>query len=316
MFVNPVRSLKMSTRAEELYEKFMLKRNFNAIEWTQAKVEAIQSYCSANSITHVIIGVSGGIDSAVAHALLQRAAQHGKSKGRTFKVLPFTIPIHNSGGTTGQHDATTRAKLLNIDNSVSSDVKVIDFNGYNTAVLAMMQSSITDALSTSANLEHRKPHLFGKGQLDYYLRPMYLYGIAGQLNGCKGTRAIVCGTINKSEALLGYFGKKTDTCDIQIISDIYKSEVYDVADHLGIHEDIINATPEGGLYSGKSDAEEIGAPYKYIEFIVDRWEEGKGFNTIGVEWENTIMQSIQWARGANSHKWDDDKSLILDSIII
>ena len=59
--------------------------------------------------------------------------------------------------------------------------------------------------------------------------------------------------------------KHTDICDIQIISDLHKSEVYQVAKYYNVLPDIINRTPKGDVHDGKTDEEMIGTSYDMVE---------------------------------------------------
>ena len=77
---------------------------------------------------------------------------------------------------------------------------------------------------------------------------------------------IVCGTSNRSEYMLGYCTKFGDNAaDLQPLLHLYKTEVYDYAQELGIPESIIKKAPSAGLWEGQSDEEEIGLSYAEID---------------------------------------------------
>jgi hypothetical protein len=82
-----------------------------------------------------------------------------------------------------------------------------------------------------------------------------------------GDPAIVCGTTNRDEgAYLGFFGKASDgMVDLQILSDLHKSEVYALGALLGVPPVVMNAEPTGDVYDGKTHLEMIGAPYDFVE---------------------------------------------------
>ena len=86
-----------------------------------------------------------------------------------------------------------------------------------------------------------------------------------------GFGAIICGTTNKDEgAYLGYVGKASDgMVDVQIISDIHKSEVYQVAEELEIPESIIKAVPTGDMYDNRTDETVFGASYDFVELYLN-----------------------------------------------
>ena len=84
---------------------------------------------------------------------------------------------------------------------------------------------------------------------------------------------IVCGTSNRSEYMLGYCTKFGDNAaDLQPLLHLYKTEVYDYAQELGIPESIIKKAPSAGLWEGQSDEEEIGLSYAEIDYSLQALE--------------------------------------------
>jgi NAD+ synthase len=84
---------------------------------------------------------------------------------------------------------------------------------------------------------------------------------------------IVCGTSNRSEYMLGYCTKFGDNAaDLQPLLHLYKTEVYTIAQELGIPESIIKKTPSAGLWEGQSDEEEIGLSYAEIDHSLQSLE--------------------------------------------
>lgn len=214
---------------------------FNPEEYIERKVSAINKWMSDNRLDAVVLGVSGGIDSAVCYKLIELAMKRPGSPIKKFSAL--SIPITNSKGTTGQSEAVSLAKLLD------SHIEVL---GIGAAALQM-----AEALAVSEDP-------FARGQLDYWLRPAMLYGEVARMRAF-GYSAVVCGTINASEKFLGFYGKHTDVCDFCPITDLVKSRVFKVAEVLGVPQEIIGAKPSGGVYSGETDEELIGATYADIE---------------------------------------------------
>jgi NAD+ synthase len=84
---------------------------------------------------------------------------------------------------------------------------------------------------------------------------------------------IVCGTSNRSEYMLGYCTKFGDNAaDLQPLLHLYKTEVYNYAQELGIPESIITKAPSAGLWEGQSDEEEIGLSYAEIDHSLQSLE--------------------------------------------
>jgi len=78
--------------------------------------------------------------------------------------------------------------------------------------------------------------------------------------------ALVIGTSNKTEMSLGYFTKYGDgACDIEVIGELYKTEVWQLSKYLKLPDSIINKTPSAELYHGHTDEGEIGEEYKNID---------------------------------------------------
>jgi NAD+ synthetase len=97
-------------------------------------------------------------------------------------------------------------------------------------------------------------------------RMSILYGISGELGFKTGRRARVMGTGHMSEDLIGYDTKGGDAlCDIFILADLVKSEVYQLAEHYRVPRSIIEAVPSAGLYPGQTDEEELGHSYAALE---------------------------------------------------
>ena len=107
---------------------------------------------------------------------------------------------------------------------------------------------------------------WSKGQLIPYLRTTILYYFT-TLYTQQNNKAVLIGTTNADEGqYIGYFGKASDgLVDVQLISDIHKSEVYAVSKELKICDAILNVTPTGDMYDGRVDEDVFGFPYSFIE---------------------------------------------------
>ena len=108
---------------------------------------------------------------------------------------------------------------------------------------------------------------FSRGQLRSYLRTPANY-YASQLLREQGFPAVVVGTGNKDEdGYLAYFCKYGDgAVDVQLISDLHKSQVFQVGKILGVPESILSAAPSADLWPDHTDEDEMGFSYDFIEF--------------------------------------------------
>jgi len=219
----------------------------------------IRETCGARGI---VIGVSGGIDSALA-AALAAGAVGGE------KVLGLTLP----SAVTPQEDIEDAAALcraFGITHRVTDIGPVIDAYRH--------MEGFEDA-----------PYLVGN--LMARTRMAVLYYHANQRG------ALVCGTSNKSEYLLGYCTKHGDNAaDLQPILHLYKTDVYALSRTLGIPKTILSKEPSAGLWPGQRDEDEIGLPYREIDRALIALErKGWEASTPAEEWVLALVRQ-------NAHK--------------
>jgi len=95
---------------------------------------------------------------------------------------------------------------------------------------------------------------------------------------------IVLGTGNKTELLVGYFTKYGDGgVDILPIGNLYKTQVYQLAEYLAIPDYIINKAPSAGLWVGQTDEEELGISYNKLDRILVALDKGRGVEQISLD---------------------------------
>ena len=188
----------------------------------------IKDYADKANIKSLVVGISGGIDSAVVSALCARTG---------LNVFAVTMPIRQRPEL---HDLSMRQGLWlaqNFDN---------------------VRHEIIDLTTTFDEFERRLstyPNLLGLANSRSRLRMVTLYQIAQSVSG------LVVGTGNKVEDFgVGFYTKYGDGgVDISPIADCYKTEVWQIGRELGILEDIINAAPTDGLWDdGRTDQDQLG----------------------------------------------------------
>lgn len=215
-------------------------------------VNWLKDYANNAGVKGFVVGVSGGIDSAVTSTL---CAETG------LKVLCIEMPIHQAASHVSraqEHIAQLKERYPNVSDTRVDLTPV--FEEFKTEVsLEGKQATVDMAL---ANTRAR-------------LRMTTLYYHAGLLG------LLVAGTGNKVEDFgVGFYTKYGDGgVDLSPIADLLKSEVYAVGEHLNVPESIMKAAPSDGLFGdARSDEDQIGASYPELEWAMQMQDEGKTEN--------------------------------------
>ncbi|MDO1499658.1 NAD(+) synthase [Winogradskyella maritima] len=216
---------------------------------TEYIVNWLKDYATNARVNGFVVGISGGIDSAVTSTL---CAETG------LKVLCIEMPIHQPAShvSRGQeHIKQLKERYPNVDDELVDLTPV--FEEFKTEVsLDGKQATVDMAL---ANTRAR-------------LRMTTLYYHAGLLG------LLVAGTGNKVEDFgVGFYTKYGDGgVDLSPIADLMKSEVYAIGEYLKVPKSIMKAAPSDGLFGdARSDEDQIGASYDELEWAMNMQDEGK-----------------------------------------
>ncbi len=215
-------------------------KRFNAKKETENIIKFIKEYFEKNNLKGVVLGISGGKDSAVVAALFARALG-------SENVLGVTLPCHSEK--TDASDAKLVAdkygfELLNIDLTNVYDSFVSEIN-------KLGNFSEENLLNSNINIKPR-------------LRMASVYYLAALYSSLKGGTYVVAGTSNKCELYVGYFTKGGDsTYDIGTLNDYTVDEVIKIGEYLEVPEKVLYKTPSDGL-SNKTDEDKLGVKYKDI----------------------------------------------------
>jgi NAD+ synthetase len=240
----------MHPELQSALNAYRSSRCFDPERYLQAKSSLINAYFTQSGISGCVVGVSGGVDSAVTLGIIAHAARQSGSPIR--RILALLLPMHGEGAT---HQDTASSRGAEVAAAFGVPSVTVD-----------LSSTLTAAREASVASTGIKGTAWASGQLVSYLRTPMLYYQTALLTE-QGFRSIACGTTNRDEgSYIGFFGKASDgMVDIQPVSDIHKSEVYQLADGLGVPSSVITAVPTGDTYDGACDEDMIGAPYDALE---------------------------------------------------
>ncbi len=231
----------------------------------QQKVDTIisnlKAFLDQNGFKKAVVGLSGGVDSA----LTAKLGVEVLGKENVFGILMPHEGVSNPQNVT---DAENWAKAMGID------YKIIPINDFESPFEEL----------------HWGHEGIAEMNIKARIRANILYHYANTHD------AIVLGTGNKTEEVIGYFTKYGDgAVDVLPIGSLLKTEVWEAGKLLGLPEEIINKTPTAELQSGQTDEAEIGMTYAEMDEILMKFEAGRAPET---DKEKALQERIE----KNAHK--------------
>jgi NAD+ synthase len=230
-------SLKKRYSSDDIF--IFMNSSKNVLE---ALVHGLQVFMHNTNAEKAIIGLSGGVDSAVTFSIAVRAigAQ---------KVIPVLLPFSPFSSEQNINDAKMLTEMQGAPHRL---LFLDDF-------IHAFQKNLP---------ETQNKHVLGN--VLARLRMTILYSIANAENG------IVLGTCNKTETLLGYETKFGDGgSDVSVIGGLWKTEVWEIAKALSLPEIFITKTPSAELWENQTDEGELGFSYQEADSILQQWERGE-----------------------------------------
>ncbi|MEM7483710.1 MAG: NAD(+) synthase [Bacteroidota bacterium] len=238
-------------------------------------VDWLRDYATNANCKGFVIGVSGGIDSAVTSTLCAKTG---------LELLCVEMPIHQ-----GENQVTRADSHIDWLTENFPNVKRQPVN------LTPVFDGLVAALPKVANEEDRFMSL---ANTRARLRMTTLYYFAA-LRGY-----LVAGTGNKVEDFgIGFYTKYGDGgVDLSPIADLTKTEVYAVGSVLGINKDIMEAAPTDGLWGdSRTDEDQIGASYPELEWAMEMDEQGKNIKDFS-DRKREVFNIYKKFNTANKHK--------------
>jgi NAD+ synthase len=227
----------------------------------------ITNYVNNHNIKTLVIGVSGGIDSAVVSTLCAKTG---------IPTIAVGMPLNSK-------PENTRLSNLQLDFLSKLNVKTFEYDL--TKTFNSFEGLMSEFFNSDLSIANSKSRM----------RMMTLYHIATTVKG------IVVGTGNKVEDFgVGFYTKYGDGgVDISPIADIYKTEVRELGRYLGVPQEIINATPTDGLWDDdRNDEEQIGATYEELEWVMEYGIDKQSYT----DKEIRVLQIYQNFNEKNKHK--------------
>jgi NAD+ synthase len=199
---------------------------------TRAITDSIRGYLADAGLHRIVLGLSGGVDSAVVAALCVGAAG-------AQAVTPYLLPYRTSSP-----DSAADAKRV-------------------AAHLGLVPETVDLSAMADPFFALRDPDPVRRGNVLARLRMIVLFDAA------KERGALVAGTGNKTETYMGYCTWYGDSaCSFLPIADLYKSQVWQLAEHLNLPSNVILKAPTADLWPGQTDEGELGLAYTQMDLIL------------------------------------------------
>ncbi len=203
----------------------------------------LQKNLQANGKTQAVLGISGGVDSAVVACI---AAQAIGAKN----IIALRLPHSDFSSEANLKDARKVCEMLELD---AQEIDIAPF------CAPLFQLDFVNKPMTRGNIMAR-------------MRMIVLYAAANEHD------AVVLGTGNKTELLTGFFTKYGDGgVDIEVLGEVWKTEVFALARHFELPENIYTKAPSAELVLNHTDEKELGINYPALDAILQKMEDERDF---------------------------------------
>ncbi|MFN2483408.1 MAG: NAD+ synthase [Candidatus Limnocylindria bacterium] len=204
-------------------------------------VRFVRAQLEQTGFHRLVVGLSGGIDSATVAFVCARAVDPDA-------LLAVRMPYRSSS-------EASEADALRVVEALACRTERVDITAMVDPMLALIDEPDDPVTSDPLNVR--------RGNVMARQRMIVLYDRSAAFD------ALVAGTSNKTEALLGYGTLHGDmAAAFHPIGDLYKSQLRDVASCLGVPQQIVDKAPSADLWPGQTDEDELGATYAELDTIL------------------------------------------------
>ncbi|GIH19542.1 ammonia-dependent NAD(+) synthetase [Rugosimonospora africana] len=219
---------------------------------TARRIAFLADALTTTGRTTLVLGISGGIDSATAGRLCQLAVEQVRRTGGDATFIAMRLPY---GSQSDEHDAQAALAFLRPDRVLTSNIQ------------RASDAMLDDLLAGGMTLRDAREQEFVLGNIKARQRMIAQYAVAGATGG------LVVGTDHAAEAVTGFFTKHGDgAADLLPLAGLTKRRVRAIADALGTPPALIHKTPTADLESlrpGKPDEEVLGVTYDDIDDFLE-----------------------------------------------
>lgn len=252
----------------------------DATDLAERVIRWLREQFEITGASRFVLGLSGGIDSAVVAGLCARAV--GPEK-----VLGVIMPSSSN-----PDDAVQAQKVADAFGIKVARIDLTDVTETVFGAMPDVQTVYSDILGEEISGDIDGRLSLARANVRPRLRMITLYYLANLTGG------VVVGTGNKSELMIGYFTKYGDGgVDLFAITDLYKYEVRAVAKAIGVPDSVIERPPSAGLWAGQTDEDEIGLTYETLDEALQAIERGDTS-----EIDSDVLAKVQRMIAVTNHK--------------
>lgn len=243
---------------EQIIDEMKVQGQIDPAFEAQRRIDFIKSQLLSSGLNHLVLGISGGIDSSTLGRLAQLATEQLNAAHNTdkFKFVAVRLPYNVQAD---EADAQMALEFIKPTLSLAVNVEPGTEGIHNEVTKALASQDLFTQADAAVD--------FAKGNVKARARMVAQYHIAGLLGG------LVLGTDHSAENITGFYTKYGDgACDMAPLFGLSKRQVRLVAEHLGAPEHLVYKAPTADLESldpGKEDEKALGLTYDEIDDFLE-----------------------------------------------